>query len=239
MRHPIHDLINNATREWDAKRARQSKTLVEAVREYKRRHKRNPPKGFDKWCVAALALRARRTCRGKLIRVTLFLLCPIPDRRFEFAQANNVVLIDEFDQTFNDILPFWALPPSVIANRSQVIQADPNAITLQIVKGKVEVAGTFANHPRALDQSGLMKRWTKYVDDVNITMSGHDGPSIMMDWGTRQKHIDAAKAGKRESRQAPFFAASPRRPSTDHLCPILLPSVLTQEEADAVDEDAA
>ena len=43
-----------------------------------------------------------------------------------------------------------------------------------------------------------MKRWAKYVDDVNITMSGHDGPSIMMDWETRQKHIDAAKAGKRE-----------------------------------------
>ncbi|GAA5875316.1 hypothetical protein JCM3774_005777 [Rhodotorula dairenensis] len=179
MRHPIHDLIQNATREWDAKRARQSKTLVEAVREYKRRHKRNPPKGFDKW--------------------------------FEFAQANNVVLIDEFDQTFNDILPFWALPPSVIANRSQVVQTDPNAITLQIINGKVEVAGTFTEHPRARDQSGLMKRWTKHVDDVNITMSGHDGPSIMMDWGTRQKHIDAAKAGK----------------------------LLTQEEADAVDEDAA
>ena len=51
MRHPIHDLINNATREWEAKLARQSKTLVEAVREYKRRYNRNPPKGFDKWCV--------------------------------------------------------------------------------------------------------------------------------------------------------------------------------------------
>ncbi|GAA5959239.1 hypothetical protein JCM8115_000048 [Rhodotorula mucilaginosa] len=179
MRHPIHDLINNATREWEAKLARQSKTLVEAVREYKRRYNRNPPKGFDKW--------------------------------FEFAQANSVVLIDEFDQTFNDVLPFWALPPSMIANRSQTIQADPNAITLKIIKGKVEVAGTFAKHPRALDQSGLMKRWAKYVDDVNITMSGHDGPSIMMDWETRQKHIDAAKAGK----------------------------LLTQEEADGVNDDAA
>lgn len=52
MRHPIHDLIKNATWEWESKLARQSKTLEQAVREYKRRHKRNPPKGFDKWCVA-------------------------------------------------------------------------------------------------------------------------------------------------------------------------------------------
>lgn len=159
-------------------------------------------------------------------------VCRAVSNRFEFAQANSVVLIDEFDQTFNDVLPFWALPPSMIANRSQTIQADPNAITLKIIKGKVEVAGTFAKHPRALDQSGLMKRWAKYVDDVNITMSGHDGPSIMMDWETRQKHIDAAKAGKRE------FATAPGHQGIGFLTHSL-PIVLTQEEADGVNDDAA
>ncbi len=78
------------------------------------------------------------------------------------------------------------------------------------------MSGTFASHPRALDQSGLMKRWAKYVDDVNITMSGHDGPSIMMDWETRQKHIYAAKAGKRESLMPP---KSIRDLLSDQLCP--------------------
>lgn len=117
--------------------------------------------------------------------------------RFEFAKANDVVLIDEFDQTYKDILPFWALSPALIANRSQTIQQDPAAITLMLKNGKVEVAGTFAQHPRALDQSGLIKRWAKWLNDVNITMSGHDGPSIMMDWESRQKHIDAANRGTR------------------------------------------
>ena len=51
MRHPIRDLISNATREWEKKLARQSKTLEQAVREYRRRHGRRPPKGFDDWCV--------------------------------------------------------------------------------------------------------------------------------------------------------------------------------------------
>jgi predicted metal-dependent peptidase len=49
IHHPIHDLVANATRDWEAKVARQSKTLEEAVREYRRRHNRNPPKGFDDW----------------------------------------------------------------------------------------------------------------------------------------------------------------------------------------------
>lgn len=48
-RHPILELIDNAEKKWDALVKRQSKTLREAVQEYKRRYKRNPPKGFDKW----------------------------------------------------------------------------------------------------------------------------------------------------------------------------------------------
>lgn len=49
VRHPIHDLITNATRTWEEKLARQSQTLEAAVAEYRRRHKRNPPRGFDDW----------------------------------------------------------------------------------------------------------------------------------------------------------------------------------------------
>lgn len=47
--HPIHALIQNATEKWNNLVARQSKTLPEAVAEYKRRYNRNPPKGFDDW----------------------------------------------------------------------------------------------------------------------------------------------------------------------------------------------
>jgi hypothetical protein len=50
FKHPIYQLVADAEEEWAAKQARQSKTLKEAVTEYKRRNKgRNPPKGFDKW----------------------------------------------------------------------------------------------------------------------------------------------------------------------------------------------
>lgn len=51
VRHPIHELVANATKVWQNKLARQSKTLESAVKEYTRRYKRIPPKGFDKWLV--------------------------------------------------------------------------------------------------------------------------------------------------------------------------------------------
>ncbi|KAG6889563.1 hypothetical protein C0995_016690, partial [Termitomyces sp. Mi166 len=45
--HPIFELIRDAEAAWDAKLKRSSKTLAEAVAEYKRRYKRLPPRGFD------------------------------------------------------------------------------------------------------------------------------------------------------------------------------------------------
>ncbi|KAK4053925.1 hypothetical protein OIO90_003762 [Microbotryomycetes sp. JL221] len=48
-RHPISVLIEDAESKWRRKLEKQSRTLQEAVQEYKQRYRRNPPKGFDKW----------------------------------------------------------------------------------------------------------------------------------------------------------------------------------------------
>jgi hypothetical protein len=47
--HPVYQLIRDARDAWDDKIDRQSRTLKDAVHEYRRRYGRQPPKGFDKW----------------------------------------------------------------------------------------------------------------------------------------------------------------------------------------------
>lgn len=47
--HPIPTLMAEARDEYAAQVARQSKTLPEAVEEYRRRYNQAPPKGFDEW----------------------------------------------------------------------------------------------------------------------------------------------------------------------------------------------
>lgn len=47
--HPISYLIQHAQQRFDYVRSHQSKTLAEAVQEYKRRYKMHPPPHFDKW----------------------------------------------------------------------------------------------------------------------------------------------------------------------------------------------
>jgi hypothetical protein len=47
--HPIHQLMADAEFKFRAKLSKQSRTLKAAVAEYRRRYKRDPPKGFDVW----------------------------------------------------------------------------------------------------------------------------------------------------------------------------------------------
>lgn len=47
--HPIPKLMSRAKEQFDLKLKSQSKTLSQAVTEYKRRYKMHPPKGFDDW----------------------------------------------------------------------------------------------------------------------------------------------------------------------------------------------
>jgi hypothetical protein len=47
--HPIPKLMVGAQKKFKKMMTRQSKTLAEAVKEYKIRYGRNPPKGFDEW----------------------------------------------------------------------------------------------------------------------------------------------------------------------------------------------
>ncbi|KAB5570295.1 capsule associated protein [Coniochaeta sp. 2T2.1] len=53
--HPIWHLVKDAEKELQVTQTRQSKTLAEAVAEYKRRYKIPPPPNFDKWFAFAQA----------------------------------------------------------------------------------------------------------------------------------------------------------------------------------------
>lgn len=47
--HPIHQLITKAEHDFTTLESRQSKTLSEAVKEYRRRYRISPPPNFDQW----------------------------------------------------------------------------------------------------------------------------------------------------------------------------------------------
>ena len=98
--------------------------------------------------------------------------------------------------------------------------------------GNVKITGAHKDDGRAEDQEELMLRWKQWVPDVNITMSAHDGPSIMMDAKNREKHEVAAKKGIRE------LEAELLRRLQAELTRSVSAVVLTESQALEVDEDA-
>lgn len=83
----------------------------------------------------------------------------------------------------------------MLQNRSEALQRDSSTFTMNIKGGEVTISGAHKDDGRAKDQAALMKRWTQWVPDVNVTMSAHDGPSVMMDERSRTRHVEAAKKG--------------------------------------------
>lgn len=47
--HPIYQLVRDAQARWEKKLAKASRSLPEAVGEYRRRYGRDPPAGFEAW----------------------------------------------------------------------------------------------------------------------------------------------------------------------------------------------
>ncbi|GAA5821220.1 hypothetical protein JCM3770_006880 [Rhodotorula araucariae] len=162
--HPILTLIKRAEQDWNRKVHRQSKTLKDAVVEYRRRYKRNPPKGFDKW--------------------------------WAYAKANRIILVDEYDQIQRDLEPFWALEPSDLAHRVRVMQERDETFTIQVEEGKVAEVGGQAFLRRAKDLGDLIRRFSTYVPDVNLTFTRHDQPACQLDYYHRDRMVELANLGE-------------------------------------------
>ncbi|OAV97673.1 hypothetical protein PTTG_06684 [Puccinia triticina 1-1 BBBD Race 1] len=114
---------------------------------------------------------------------------------FTWAKENQVKLVDEFDRVNELIEPFWALPPHVLRNRTEEAGKNEAFSTFVVKDGKVKAIGAKKDAPRTIDQLKLLEVIVPHLPDVNVTMSHHDGPSVFMDWKTKQRHLDHARAG--------------------------------------------
>ncbi|BGP24815.1 glycosyltransferase family 90 protein [Rhodotorula toruloides] len=192
--HPIAHLIERAEAEWDDMLRRQSQTLEQAVAEYKRRYRMNPPVGFDSW--------------------------------WRYAMQKHIVLVDEYDQIYDDILPFLALKPSEFRDRAQSLRTDTSlpwhahSFSLEVKDGAaVFPPGGAPGQGKKEDMLELLTDFVEMLPDLDIRISGGDEPSVVISGEARQKHEKAAKEGKVISIPASFEIAEPTGFSPwDSLC---------------------
>ena len=147
-KHPILTLIEKGKKDWEQLLARQSKSLPEAAAEYRKRHRKNPPAGFEIW--------------------------------WDYAQRNNVQLVDEYDQIMQDIQPFHSLEPQEFWHRYQFVQGRDLTFTLVIEAGEPNVytTGSHAEIRRADEMANLIESFSTLLPrDINMTFTIDDRPA--------------------------------------------------------------
>ncbi|KAF1816460.1 hypothetical protein P152DRAFT_409367, partial [Eremomyces bilateralis CBS 781.70] len=117
------------------------------------------------------------------------------DRWYEFAKRHDVQLVDEFDNIYDALLPFWALPPSVIRNRTaEALGYEGNAlIHVAIRKGYVvKITGGEAWFRGAL--LGMLKDIVEFVPDMDLALNIHDEPRVIIAHDELSQMVEFAKS---------------------------------------------
>ncbi|GAA5914455.1 hypothetical protein JCM6882_003023 [Rhodosporidiobolus microsporus] len=173
--HPIHFLIREAQSRWEEKLARQSRTLDEAVAEYRRRYGgREPPRGFDDWFRFAMKNKVQLVDEYDSIMERIL---PFAAIRPDVLQHRSAML-----QNTTGEEEYWM---------------HKHTVTVRIWNHQVTGEGPMQNVlNRTRDMVELLSGISQFLPDLNMTMTAHDAPFITISAEHREKHIRAALAGE-------------------------------------------
>lgn len=147
--HPISRLAADAQKSFNLTISKQSRSLDEAVAEYKRRYRMPPPPQFDKW--------------------------------YKYAVDQGTVLIDEYDNIFDILLPFWGVKPSVLRARVREDLGHPNNLAGFVIRnGKVAVPDEARGDFNVGGMANIVDPFAQWLPDMDFAINPHDEPRIVV-----------------------------------------------------------
>lgn len=116
------------------------------------------------------------------------------DRWYEYATKRNVVLIDEYDSIQHSLIPFWALKPKVIRDRTKEALGFDNALLgLSIRDGKaVRIDGPNGYEWQMEATMGMIEGFVQYLPDMDIAFNIHDEPRVILSHDSLAEHVQLA-----------------------------------------------
>ncbi|KAF8576914.1 glycosyltransferase family 90 protein [Ramaria rubella] len=170
-KHPIFELITRAETQWRRKVERQSKTLEEAVAEYKRRYKRVPPKGFEIWWDFVDFHEVKLVDEYDSIHARLQPFWGVAPAVLRAAQAQWESKEDTF-----------------------TIGKNPGATRVILLNDTM--GGSHIGRERVQDQLGLLEDVEVWLPPFRATFTMHDGPTQFVGWELRRQAEEAAERGE-------------------------------------------
>ncbi|KAI4178265.1 MAG: hypothetical protein L6R41_008459, partial [Letrouitia leprolyta] len=115
------------------------------------------------------------------------------DKWYQFAKERNVRFIDEYDEIYHALLPFWALEPRLIRGRArEALGFDNGLLGVLIRDGAVATA---AGGPEWQQKStvGMMDSFVKHLPDMDLPFNLHDEPRVVIPDDDLSRLVAAAK----------------------------------------------
>ncbi|KAG9026087.1 Glycosyltransferase Family 90 domain containing protein [Tulasnella sp. JGI-2019a] len=170
--HPIYELSNKAERDWRAKQSKSSRTLHDAVSEYKRRYGRSPPPGFDKWWQYVL-----------MNRVAL------PD---EYDQIHKD--LEPFWGIHPDELRTRQTAAESRRDAFTIAVTDGKAAFTSTTSTPNEESLSEEGSRRAMVQLEVLQFLAKWLPDLRASFSVLDTPSLLLDHDYHRAAVNAARS---------------------------------------------
>ena len=118
---------------------------------------------------------------------------------YKFARARDIHNIDDFEHIMDDIRPFWSVEPRIIRNLAATMWMDEEQgiSGIHIRNGKV-MKETHGNW-RSETLVSLIKKFVRYLPDMDIAMNRLDQPRVVVPWNDMQAMLKKEE----ESRSLP------------------------------------
>lgn len=174
--HPIHVLMDEAQKKWDAKVGRQSRSLRAAVAEYEKRYRRRPPHGFSEWYWFA---------KGKgFVLIDEF---DLMEEKVKTFLALPSSILRERARKLQEDEEFWMYDKAF-------------TVVMRDAGKHLSVAGPMEKRNERPEQMlELLSGIARYLPPMNLTVTGHDVPWVVMSGD--KKDFYANKVETREGKE--------------------------------------
>ncbi len=117
------------------------------------------------------------------------------DKWYKYAKKRGVQMIDEYDTIYHSLLPFWALDPSILRERTREAVGFDNAMIAVMIRDgqvtKIEGGGNGADWHRNATRD-MLKGFVEYLPDMDLAFNVHDEPRVVLQHDDLTRHVQTA-----------------------------------------------
>ncbi|KAL7274547.1 hypothetical protein RUND412_002545 [Rhizina undulata] len=112
------------------------------------------------------------------------------DKWYKFAREKRAFNIDDFDQIWDDLRPFWSIPPAELRKLVKGMLQEDEGLSglggIHVRNGKVTATN---GNWRTDEFERMMNVFAKELPDMDIAMNKLDQPRVVVEWEDLQKHL--------------------------------------------------